>query len=141
MSPAYLSQIANGTRPAQPAVCVAIERATCRSVTRRDLRPSDWRLIWPELAFTRLIPTRRHPEAVRNRFRIIPAAASAARLRRLRRVSRASSACSPTRAFSRQLVRAGSCHSNDEASVRARPNRRQCDPHSPPMTASLGETT
>lgn len=30
--------------------CVAIERATAGAVTRRDLRPDDWRLIWPELA-------------------------------------------------------------------------------------------
>jgi DNA-binding transcriptional regulator YdaS (Cro superfamily) len=28
--------------------CVAIERDT--GVTRRDLRPKDWHLIWPELA-------------------------------------------------------------------------------------------
>lgn len=30
--------------------CVAIERATSGAVTRRDLRPDDWHLIWPELA-------------------------------------------------------------------------------------------
>lgn len=30
--------------------CVAIERATAGAVTRRDLRPNDWHLIWPELA-------------------------------------------------------------------------------------------
>lgn len=30
--------------------CVAIERATGGSVTRRDLRPEDWQDIWPELA-------------------------------------------------------------------------------------------
>lgn len=29
--------------------CVAIERATNGQVTRKDLRPDDWRLIWPEL--------------------------------------------------------------------------------------------
>lgn len=33
-----------------PAHCVAIERATNGAVTRRDLRPTDWHLIWPELA-------------------------------------------------------------------------------------------
>jgi len=32
-----------------PTHCVAIERATDGSVTRRDLRPDDWHLIWPEL--------------------------------------------------------------------------------------------
>ena len=31
------------------ANCVAIERATSGAVTRRDLRPDDWHLIWPEL--------------------------------------------------------------------------------------------
>lgn len=30
--------------------CIAIERATHGAVTRRDLRPEDWHLIWPELA-------------------------------------------------------------------------------------------
>ncbi|MDH4417685.1 MAG: YdaS family helix-turn-helix protein [Acidovorax sp.] len=33
-----------------PAHCVAIEKATEGAVTRRDLRPDDWHLIWPELA-------------------------------------------------------------------------------------------
>jgi DNA-binding transcriptional regulator YdaS (Cro superfamily) len=31
-------------------ICVAIEQATEGAVTRRDLRPDDWFLIWPELA-------------------------------------------------------------------------------------------
>lgn len=30
--------------------CVAIERATNGAVSRRDLRPTDWQDIWPELA-------------------------------------------------------------------------------------------
>ena len=30
--------------------CPEIERRTCGAVTRRDLRPSDWEQIWPELA-------------------------------------------------------------------------------------------
>jgi DNA-binding transcriptional regulator YdaS (Cro superfamily) len=29
--------------------CAAIEAATSGAVTRRDLRPLDWHLIWPEL--------------------------------------------------------------------------------------------
>ncbi|HDR9439500.1 helix-turn-helix domain-containing protein [Burkholderia multivorans] len=33
-----------------PALCVAIERESAGSVTRRDLRPNDWQDIWPELA-------------------------------------------------------------------------------------------
>ena len=32
-----------------PAVCVAIERATQAAVRRWDLRPDDWMRIWPEL--------------------------------------------------------------------------------------------
>ena len=40
---------ARGTSP-EPVNCVAIEQATDGAVTRQDLRPSDWHLIWPELA-------------------------------------------------------------------------------------------
>lgn len=36
-------------RVPSPENCVAIERATDAAVTRRDLRPDDWWLIWPEL--------------------------------------------------------------------------------------------
>lgn len=32
--------------------CAAIERVTAGAVTRRDLRPDDWHLIWPELTPT-----------------------------------------------------------------------------------------
>lgn len=39
---------ARGTTP-DAVHCVAIERATDGAVTRRDLRPDDWHLIWPEL--------------------------------------------------------------------------------------------
>lgn len=33
-----------------PLVCLAIERATGGQVTRQDLRPDDYWLIWPDLA-------------------------------------------------------------------------------------------
>ncbi|MEX3614344.1 MAG: YdaS family helix-turn-helix protein [Burkholderia gladioli] len=33
-----------------PENCTGLERATDGAVTRRDLRPDDWHLIWPELA-------------------------------------------------------------------------------------------
>ncbi len=33
-----------------PALCVSIERESKDLITRRDLRPDDWRDIWPELA-------------------------------------------------------------------------------------------
>ncbi|WP_213308249.1 transcriptional regulator [Paraburkholderia sacchari] len=38
-----------GRRPVAAERCVAIERATNGAVTRKDLRPDDWRDIWPEL--------------------------------------------------------------------------------------------
>jgi DNA-binding transcriptional regulator YdaS (Cro superfamily) len=38
--------------------CPEIERATAGAVTRRDLRPDDWWLIWPELV------TAEHPAPV-----------------------------------------------------------------------------
>ncbi len=39
-----------GHRPISPEKCVLIEKATNKKVTRKDLRPNDWELIWPELA-------------------------------------------------------------------------------------------
>ncbi|MBV7459468.1 MULTISPECIES: YdaS family helix-turn-helix protein [unclassified Acidovorax] len=36
-------------RPVPVRYCVAIERATGGAVSRRELRPGDWRDIWPEL--------------------------------------------------------------------------------------------
>lgn len=46
----HLQNIAYGLRKASATLAVAIERATSGAVTRRDLRPDDWHLIWPELA-------------------------------------------------------------------------------------------
>ncbi len=41
--------LARGSRvPAE--YCVAIEQVTGGDVSRRDMRPDDWHLIWPELA-------------------------------------------------------------------------------------------
>lgn len=37
-------------RPIPVKRCVQIEEATGGAVTRRDLRPDDWREIWPELS-------------------------------------------------------------------------------------------
>lgn len=52
VSPVYLSQLAveQDGRVPSPALCVVIERESSRSVCRKDLRPTDWHLIWPELA-------------------------------------------------------------------------------------------
>lgn len=41
---------ATNGRPVPPKQCVRIEQLTGGRVTRRDLRPDDWREIWPELA-------------------------------------------------------------------------------------------
>lgn len=38
-----------GRAPVPVKSCVAIEKATGGAVTRKDLRPDDWMLIWPEL--------------------------------------------------------------------------------------------
>ena len=50
VSPVLISQWANGDRPVPIERCVAIERATEGVVARCDLRPDDWKDIWPELA-------------------------------------------------------------------------------------------
>lgn len=47
--PALMSQWRTGKRSVPPKWCAAIEKATCGAVSRVDLRPNDWRLIWPEL--------------------------------------------------------------------------------------------
>jgi DNA-binding transcriptional regulator YdaS (Cro superfamily) len=49
VSPSFLSQMAAGSAPISPARCVQIEQASAGAVTRKDLRPDDWNLIWPEL--------------------------------------------------------------------------------------------
>lgn len=47
-------------RPVPERRCVLIERASSGAVTRRDLRPFDWWLIWPELV------TEEHPVPERS---------------------------------------------------------------------------
>lgn len=51
ISPIYLSQLAarQDGRQAKPALCVTIEEKSRYVVRRWDLRPDDWRDIWPEL--------------------------------------------------------------------------------------------
>lgn len=53
LTPALIHQWRSGTRPVPVQHCVAIERATEGAVSRRDLRPDDWHLIWPELTPTK----------------------------------------------------------------------------------------
>ena len=49
ITPVLISQWRTGARPIPIERCPAIEVATAGAVTRRDLRPDDWNLIWPEL--------------------------------------------------------------------------------------------
>jgi len=49
VQPPTVSQWISGVRSVPPRQCYAIERASGSAVTRRDLRPDDWHLIWPEL--------------------------------------------------------------------------------------------
>lgn len=49
ISPVLISQWRTGIRPIPIERCPAIEQATSGAVTRKELRPDDWHLIWPEL--------------------------------------------------------------------------------------------
>ena len=46
----YLRQIAYGNKTSSAEVAAAVERVTNGDITRKELRPQDWALIWPELA-------------------------------------------------------------------------------------------
>jgi DNA-binding transcriptional regulator YdaS (Cro superfamily) len=52
VTPQMVSQWARVEKPKPIPVtrCIAIEQATGGAVTRKDLRPNDWHLIWPEFA-------------------------------------------------------------------------------------------
>ncbi|WP_083415554.1 transcriptional regulator [Massilia timonae] len=50
--PPDVSRWADGTRPVPVHFGAPIERATDGAVTRKELFPSDWATIWPELAHT-----------------------------------------------------------------------------------------
>ena len=45
----YLRKACSTGQLLGPALCVAIERETSGKVTRKDLRPGDWDMYWPEL--------------------------------------------------------------------------------------------
>jgi DNA-binding transcriptional regulator YdaS (Cro superfamily) len=49
-TPVQISHWKTGHRPVPVEHCAEIERVTSGLVTRKDLRPLDWHLIWPELA-------------------------------------------------------------------------------------------
>ena len=46
----HLRQIGYGNRAASPEVAARLELATKGQITRKQLRPDDWSVIWPELA-------------------------------------------------------------------------------------------
>lgn len=46
----HIRNVIGGSRTASPALCVAIERESQGQVTRRDLKPTDWHRLWPELS-------------------------------------------------------------------------------------------
>lgn len=46
----YIRKAASAGQLMEPARCVKTERETNGKVTRQQLRPDDWRDIWPELA-------------------------------------------------------------------------------------------
>jgi len=58
-----VNQWVSGKRPVSTERCIAIERITDGQVTRRDLRPDDWHLIWPELAEEPLADKEETPDA------------------------------------------------------------------------------
>ena len=58
ISPSYLSQMASGETNISPERAVKIELVTGGQVTRQELRPSDWDLIWPELTSNHLFSQR-----------------------------------------------------------------------------------
>ncbi|TSA09028.1 MAG: Cro/Cl family transcriptional regulator [Comamonadaceae bacterium] len=47
--PSDVSDWGKGLRPVPVRFAVAIEAATNRVVSRKDLHPTDWQKIWPEL--------------------------------------------------------------------------------------------
>lgn len=52
VTPAAVQQWRSGKRPVPALQANAIERETEGAVTRRDLRPDDAHLIWPDLAIS-----------------------------------------------------------------------------------------
>ena len=58
ISPVTVGEWSRKERPIPVAHMAAIEAFTDGLVTRRDMRPDDWKSIWPELAAVRGYPNR-----------------------------------------------------------------------------------
>ena len=50
VKPQTVNDWLHGGKPVPVKRCVLIEQVTNGAVTRRDLRPHDWKELWPELA-------------------------------------------------------------------------------------------
>ena len=57
LPPSFVAKMKAGVKAVPIAHMAAIERFTAGAVTRRDLRPDDAHLIWPELAESEPKPT------------------------------------------------------------------------------------
>ena len=55
--PSFVAKMASGDKSIPLEHATAIEKFTGGFVTRRDIRPDDWRDIWPELADSEPKPT------------------------------------------------------------------------------------
>ena len=58
-SPGHLRNVAYGYRRCGPELAAMVELHSQGQVTRRELCPDNWRLVWPELA--QIDATSRHP--------------------------------------------------------------------------------
>ncbi|HEZ1342615.1 TPA: helix-turn-helix domain-containing protein [Neisseria meningitidis] len=50
ISPSFIYQIAKGLKPVPIQSAALIEKSTNGRVTRKEMFPDTWHLIWPELA-------------------------------------------------------------------------------------------
>lgn len=71
ISKVWLHQIAGGKKAASVPLCVKIEQMT-QVVTRRELRPNDWWLCWPDL-----VTPQHQPPALQVQQQAKPAQAQA----------------------------------------------------------------
>lgn len=66
-SRSYLRLIAYGHKHPSPTVAAGIELATNGVVTRQQMRPDDWSLIWPELVASAVPATPTSEEGKENK--------------------------------------------------------------------------
>ncbi|WP_294261546.1 Cro/CI family transcriptional regulator [uncultured Comamonas sp.] len=57
VKPVVVSRWGSGAKPVPIERCLAVERATDGLVSRQDLRPKDWWVMWPEFQATQAITT------------------------------------------------------------------------------------